>query len=160
MTVLEIRAKARRLKSREDIGLIIIDYMQLIQGPKNAESRQQEISFISRSLKALARELKVPVIAMSQLSRQVELRGKNARPQLSDLRESGAIEQDADVVIFIHRNRDDEGRLGTEAEISIGKQRNGPTGVIHLAFVKDYASFELLDVYHGYPEPEPEIPEF
>lgn len=160
MTVLEIRAKARRLKSREDIGLIIVDYLQLIQGPKNIESRQQEISFISRSLKALARELKVPVIALSQLSRQVELRGKNARPQLSDLRESGAIEQDADVVIFIHRNRDDEGHLGAEADIRIGKQRNGPIGDIHLAFVKDYARFELLDIYHGYPESESEKPVF
>ncbi|NLI16041.1 MAG: replicative DNA helicase, partial [candidate division Zixibacteria bacterium] len=152
LTVLEMRAKARRLKSREDIGLIIVDYMQLIKGPTNVESRQQEISYISRSLKGLARELKVPIIALSQLSRQVELRGKDAKPQLSDLRESGAIEQDADVVIFIHRNRDDEGHLGTEAEIIIGKQRNGPTGIVNLAFVKDYARYEMVDIYHGFPE--------
>lgn len=152
LTVLEMRAKARRLKSREDIGLIIVDYMQLIKGPTNVESRQQEISYISRSLKGLARELKVPIIALSQLSRQVELRGKDAKPQLSDLRESGAIEQDADVVIFIHRNRDDDGHLGTEAEIIIGKQRNGPTGIVNLAFVKDYARYEMIDIYHGFPE--------
>jgi len=154
MTVLEMRAKARRLKSRENIGMIVIDYLQLIQGPRSAESRQQEISFISRSLKAMARELSVPVIALSQLSRQVELRGKDARPQLSDLRESGAIEQDADVVIFIHRPRDEEGHWGTEAEILLAKQRNGPTGKLDLVFVKDYARFELMDVYHGFPGPE------
>jgi len=154
MTVLEMRAKARRLKRREDIGLVVIDYMQLIQGPKNAESRQQEITFISRSLKAMARELNLPVVALSQLSRQVELRGKDARPQLSDLRESGAIEQDADVVIFIHRPRDDEGHLGNAAEIIIGKQRNGPTGKIDLVFVKDYARFELADYYRGFPAAE------
>ncbi len=152
ITMLEMRAKARRLKAHHDIALIIVDYLQLIKGPQNVENRQQEISYISRSLKALARELKVPVIALSQLSRQVELRGKDARPQLSDLRESGAIEQDADVVIFIHRPRNDEGQLGSEAEIIIGKQRNGPTGIINLAFVKDFARFELLDLYHGYPE--------
>ena len=151
MTVLEMRAKARRLKSKEKIGLVIIDYLQLMQGPKNAESRQQEVSFISRSLKAMARELNLPVIALSQLSRQVELRGKDAKPQLSDLRESGALEQDADVVIFIHRPRNDEGYLGNEAEIILGKQRNGPTGKIDLTFVKDYARYELMDYYHGFP---------
>ena len=154
MTVLEMRAKARRLKSRENIGMIVIDYLQLIQGPRSAESRQQEISFISRSLKAMARELSVPVIALSQLSRQVELRGRDAKPQLSDLRESGAIEQDADVVIFIHRPRDEEGHWGTEAEILLAKQRNGPTGKLDLVFVKDYARFELMDIYHGFPGPE------
>ena len=154
MTVLEMRAKARRLKSKEKIGLIIIDYLQLMQGPKNAESRQQEVSFISRSLKAMARELNLPVIALSQLSRQVELRGKDAKPQLSDLRESGALEQDADVVIFIHRPRNDEGYLGNEAEIILGKQRNGPTGKIDLTFVKDYARYELMDYYHGFPSVE------
>lgn len=154
MTVLEMRAKARRLKSRENIGMIVIDYLQLIQGPRHVESRQQEISFISRSLKAMARELTVPVIALSQLSRQVELRGKDAKPQLSDLRESGAIEQDADVVIFIHRPRDEDGHWGAEAEILLAKQRNGPTGKLDLVFVKDYARFELMDVYHGFPGPE------
>ena len=152
MTVLEMRAKARRIKSREGIQLVIVDYMQLIQGPKGVENRQQEITFISRSLKAMARELAIPVIALSQLSRQVELRGKEARPQLSDLRESGAIEQDADVVIFIHRPRDKNGHLGEEAEVIIGKQRNGPTGMINLVFIKEYARFGLLEEYREYPE--------
>lgn len=152
MTVLEMRAKARRIKSREDIRLIIVDYMQLIQGLKGAENRQQEITFISRSLKAMARELAIPVIALSQLSRQVELRGKEARPQLSDLRESGAIEQDADMVIFIHRPRDSQGHLGKDAEVIIGKQRNGPTGVVDLVFVKEYARFGLLEEYREYPD--------
>ena len=151
LNVMEIRAKARRMKLKHDIGLVVIDYLQLVRGQKRPESRQQEITYISQSLKALARELKVPVVALSQLSRQVEMRGREAKPQLSDLRESGAIEQDADVVIFIHRGRDDDGILGPTAEIIIGKQRNGPTGVINLAFVKDYARFELLDVYHGSP---------
>jgi replicative DNA helicase len=151
LSVMEIRAKARRMKLKHDIGLILIDYMQLVRGQKNPESRQQEITYISQSLKALARELKVPVVALSQLSRQVELRGKEAKPQLSDLRESGAIEQDADLVLFIHRTRDDEGSLSGNAEIIIGKQRNGPTGVVELTFVKDYARFELRDVFHGAP---------
>lgn len=151
LSVMEIRAKARRLKLKYDIGLVVVDYLQLVRGQKDAESRQQEITYISQSLKALARELKIPVIALSQLSRQVELRGRDARPQLSDLRESGAIEQDADLVIFIHRPRDDEGQLGSTAEIIIGKQRNGPTGILQLAFVKDFARFELLDTYHGAP---------
>jgi replicative DNA helicase len=151
LTVMEIRAKARRMKLKYDIGLILIDYLQLMKGQKNPESRQQEITYISQSLKALARELKVPVVALSQLSRQVEMRGRDSRPQLSDLRESGALEQDADVVIFIHRQRDDDGSLGGAAEIIIGKQRNGPTGTINLHFVKDYARFEMADVYHGSP---------
>lgn len=151
LTVMEIRAKARRMKLKFDIGLVIVDYLQLISGHKDAENRQQEITYISRSLKALARELKIPVVALSQLSRQVEMRGRDARPQLSDLRESGALEQDADLVIFIHRPRDDDGQLGSTADIIIGKQRNGPTGLIQLAFVKDFARFELLDTYHGAP---------
>ena len=151
LTVMEIRAKARRMKLKHDVGLILIDYMQLVRGQKSPESRQQEITYISQSLKALARELKVPVVALSQLSRQVEMRGKDSRPQLSDLRESGAIEQDADLVIFIHRQRDDDGSLGSVAEIIIGKQRNGPTGVITLHFVKDYARFELTDIFRGSP---------
>ena len=153
LSVLEMRAKARRLKSSHGLGLVIIDYLQLVQEPKNSESRQQAISYISRSLKALARELKIPVIALSQLSRQIELRGKDAKPQLSDLRESGALEQDADVVIFIHRPRDEEGHWGAEAEIMLSKQRNGPTGVVPLTFVKDYARFELTDTFHGSFEP-------
>ena len=131
LTVLELRAKARRLKAEKDVGLIVVDYLQLMQGPKSIESRQQEISVISRSLKALAKELNIPIIALSQLSRAVEQRA-DRKPQLSDLRESGAIEQDADVVIFLYRpwiysqEEDDEGK----AEIIVSKQRNGPTGTI------------------------------
>lgn len=151
-TVLEIRAKARRLKSEKNIGLIIIDYLQLMQGPSNAESREREISHISRSLKALAKELNIPVLALSQLNRSVETR-TDKRPLLSDLRESGSIEQDADVVIFLNRpeqngikNFDDENKTSTEgiAEVIIGKQRNGPTGEVRLAFIKEYARFENL----------------
>ncbi|MBA4311958.1 MAG: replicative DNA helicase [Chlorobiaceae bacterium] len=155
LTMLELRAKARRLKAEHEIGLIIVDYLQLIQGPKNSESREREISMISRSLKALAKEIDVPVIALSQLNRGVESRG-DKRPMLSDLRESGAIEQDADVVIFVHRPetyniteiKDDDGNtIPSEgiAEIIIGKQRNGPTGMIRLQFHKEYASFEKLE---------------
>lgn len=153
--ILELRAKARRLKAEHNIGLIIIDYLQLVQGPKNAESREREISMISRSLKALAKEINIPVMALSQLNRALETRG-DKRPMLSDLRESGAIEQDADVVIFIHRPetydikeiKDDElGSIPSEgiAEIIIGKQRNGPTGLVKLQFHKEYASFERLE---------------
>lgn len=149
MGVLELRAKARRLKKEKDVGLIIIDYLQLMEGPKRAESRQQEISIISRSLKGLAKELDVPVVALSQLSRAVEARGGERRPMLSDLRESGAIEQDADVVLFIYRpefygiKKDDQGSpLEGKAEVIIGKQRNGPVGTIHLNFVKRWARFE------------------
>lgn len=151
LTVLELRAKARRLKVEHDIGLVIVDYLQLMQGPKSAESREREISMISRSLKALAKELAIPVIALSQLSRKVEERGGDKRPILSDLRESGSLEQDADVVIFVHRPElygiaVDENNSPTEgmADIIIGKQRNGPTGDFRLAFVKDYARFENL----------------
>lgn len=147
--VLELRAKARRLKKEKDVGLIIIDYLQLMQGPRNAESRQQEISTISRSLKGLAKELDVPVMALSQLSRAVEVRGGEKRPMLSDLRESGAIEQDADVVLFIYRpefylrKEDAESKqLTGKAEVIIGKQRNGPVGTVHLNFVKKWAMFE------------------
>ncbi len=148
--ILEVRAKARRLKAEHNAGMIIVDYLQLMQGPKNAPSREQEISAISRSLKALAKELNIPVIALSQLNRAVEARG-DKRPLLADLRESGAIEQDADVVMFVHRPEmygieKDENGDPTEgvAEILIGKQRNGPTGSVRLAFVKQYARFENL----------------
>jgi replicative DNA helicase len=151
LSILEIRAKARRMKLRSEIGMVIVDYLQLIRGHGKIENRQQEMSFVSQSLKALARELKIPVVALSQLSRQVEMRGVGARPQLSDLRESGAIEQDADLVIFIHRPLDDEGHLGPVAEIIIGKQRNGPTGIVRLAFVKEFARFELLELHQGAP---------
>jgi replicative DNA helicase len=148
--VLELRAKARRLKAEHNVGLIVLDYLQLMQGPRNIQSREQEISNISRSLKALAKELEVPVIALSQLNRAVEARS-DKRPVLADLRESGAIEQDADVVIFVHRpemfgiDKDEDGDP-TEgiAELILGKQRNGPTGKVKLAFVKQYARFENL----------------
>lgn len=149
ISVMELRAKARRLKMHHDIQLIIVDYLQLMRGSSNnMESRQQEISEISRSLKALARELNVPVIAISQLSRAVESRNDH-RPQLSDLRESGAIEQDADVVVLILReeyyNPTPENQ-GT-AEIIIAKQRNGPVGSVKLAFIKEYTKFENIARY-------------
>ena len=145
LPILELRAKARRLKQEHDVGMIIVDYLQLMRGPKSSESRQQEISEISRALKALAKEISVPVVALSQLSRAVESRGGDKRPMLSDLRESGAIEQDADVVMFVYRQehyeRDDPDLEG-KAEIIIGKQRNGPIGTVHLTFISDYAKFE------------------
>lgn len=145
LSVLELRAKARRLKSQYNIQLIIVDYLQLMQGLPGAENRQQEISEISRSLKALARELNVPLIAVSQLSRAVETR-QDHRPQLSDLRESGAIEQDADVVGLLLReeyyNPTEENR--GIAEIIIAKQRNGPVGSVKLTFIRDYTRFENL----------------
>jgi replicative DNA helicase len=147
ITVLELRAKARRLKKQHNLSLVIVDYLQLMDSSSPLENRQQEISQISRSLKGLAKELDVPVIALSQLSRAPEQRGGDHRPQLSDLRESGAIEQDADVVMFVFReefyNKDDASKQGI-AEIIIGKQRNGPTGSVALSFVKDYARFENL----------------
>jgi replicative DNA helicase len=146
---LELRAKARRLKKEKNVGMIIVDYLQLMQGPRNAESRQQEISTITRSLKALSKELDMPIIVLSQLSRAVEVRGGERRPLLSDLRESGAIEQDADVVLFIYRSEfygkamDDHGdSLEGKAEVIIGKQRNGPVGTVHLSFIKQWAKFE------------------
>lgn len=148
-TVLEVRAKARRLKMQHGVELIVIDYMQLMQGVGRAESRQQEISEISRSLKALARELRVPVIAVSQLSRAVENRTGN-RPQLSDLRESGAIEQDADLVVFLFReeyyNPTEENR--NKAEAIIAKQRNGPIGTCEMIFLKDLTRFENPEFHH------------
>lgn len=147
ISVLELRAKARRLKAQHGLDLIVIDYLQLMGSSGKIESRQQEISQISRSLKGVAKELDVPVIALSQLSRAVEQRTGNHRPQLSDLRESGAIEQDADIVLFVYRdevyNKDDEQAKG-RAEIIVGKQRNGPIGTAHMAFVKDFARFENL----------------
>jgi replicative DNA helicase len=144
-TPLEMRAKCRRLKAEHGLGLIIIDYLQLMSGGGRVENRQQEISSISRSLKGLAKELEVPVIALSQLSRAPEAR-TDRRPQLSDLRESGAIEQDADVVMFIYREEEhkpSEENRGI-AEIIIGKQRNGPTGSRKLAFIKEFTRFENL----------------
>jgi replicative DNA helicase len=149
ITLLEMRSKARRLKVDVGLGMIIVDYLQLINGP-NAENRQQEISQISRSLKALAKELAVPVLALSQLSRAPEQRtGESKRPQLSDLRESGAIEQDADIVMFIFRPevyegpKDKDGNsLEGRAELIIGKQRNGPIGTVNLYFHKQFTRFE------------------
>jgi len=164
LSVLEVRAKARRLKAEHNVGMIVVDYLQLMQGPKNAQSREQEISTISRSLKALAKEINIPVVALSQLNRAVEARG-DKRPVLADLRESGAIEQDADVVLFVHRPEmynimNDDNNESTEgiAEIIIGKQRNGPTGTARMAFIKQYARFEnLTRSFAGslMPPPEP-----
>ncbi len=151
ISVLELRSKARRLKAEHDLGIIVIDYLQLMQG-SNPESRQQEISEISRSLKALAKELNVPVIALSQLNRSLENR-TDKRPIMADLRESGAIEQDADVIMFVYREsvyceacrrRDGSCDKGHEqdAEIIIGKQRNGPIGTVHLTFRGQFTRFE------------------
>jgi replicative DNA helicase len=144
ISTLDMRARARRLRSEHDISLVIIDYLQLARCSERAENRQQEISSISRSLKALAKELSIPVIALSQLSRAVEARGGDRRPMLSDLRESGAIEQDADLVLFLYRQElydpDDPDKQG-KAELIIGKQRNGPTGIVQLVFEKTYTRF-------------------
>ena len=147
---LELRAKARRLKSAHKIGLVIVDYLQLMRASTKSENRQQEISEISRSLKALARELSVPVIAISQLSRAVESR-QDHRPQLSDLRESGAIEQDADVVVLLMREDYYDPKpenLGL-AEVIIAKQRNGPVGTVKLRFSKEFVRFDNLDAVHA-----------
>jgi replicative DNA helicase len=152
ISVMEMRAKSRRLKSEKGIGMIVVDYLQLMRGGSNSESRQQEISEISRSLKALAKELNVPVVALSQLNRGLESR-TDKRPMMSDLRESGAIEQDADVIMFVYReavycekckNRElvcDENHE-RNAEIVIGKQRNGPIGTVNLTFMGEYTKFE------------------
>jgi replicative DNA helicase len=154
-----MRAKARRLKANEDVGLIVIDYIQLMHGTGRQENRQQEIAQISRGMKALAKELNVPVIGISQLSRMVEQRGGDKRPQLADLRESGAIEQDADVVMFVYRpefylshlEKNDPKLMEVEgrAEIIVAKQRNGPTGVVQLAFRKELARFCNLERAHS-----------
>jgi len=143
LTPLEMRAKCRRLKAEHGLGLVIVDYLQLCSAAGRSENRQQEIASISRSMKGLAKELDVPVIALSQLSRAPEAR-QDRRPQLSDLRESGALEQDADIVMFIYR--EEEYKASEEnrgiAELIIGKQRNGPTGTIKLAFIKEFTRFE------------------
>jgi replicative DNA helicase len=145
ISAMELRAKARRLKASHDIQLIILDYLQLMRGSGFTESRQQEISDISRSLKALARELNVSILAISQLSRAVESRTDH-RPQLSDLRESGAIEQDADLVVLILREEYYNPSAENEgvAEIIIAKQRNGPVGSFNLTFLKEYTRFENI----------------
>jgi replicative DNA helicase len=146
ITVMDIRAKARRMKSREGgLGLIVIDYIQLMSGRAAAENRQVEVSEISRALKILARELEVPVVALSQLSRNLEMRA-DKRPVLADLRESGALEQDADVVMFIYRDEiyNPETSERDTAEVIVAKHRNGPTGTAHLAFLKQYTRFENM----------------
>lgn len=154
ISILELRAKSRRLKTEHDIGMIVIDYLQLMRGRGSAERREQEISEISRSLKAMAKELHIPVIALSQLNRSLENR-PNKRPQLSDLRESGAIEQDADLICFIYRdevyNKAEDNPNKGIAELIIGKQRNGPTGTVHLAFLDSITTFETL-TRHDYLE--------
>ncbi len=151
--VLEMRAKSRRLKSEHNIGLVVVDYLQLMRGRSNAERREQEISEISRSLKAMAKELDLPVVALSQLNRSLESR-PNKRPQLSDLRESGAIEQDADLICFLYRDEiynksEDNPRRGI-AEVIVGKQRNGPTGTVDLTFIDKFTTFENY-THHDVP---------
>jgi replicative DNA helicase len=149
LTPTELRARARRLKREQpSLGLIVIDYLQLMQVPGTKENRATEISEISRALKALAKELEVPIIALSQLNRSLEQR-PNKRPVMSDLRESGAIEQDADVIVFIYRDEvynEDSPDKGT-AEIIIGKQRNGPIGTVRLTFLGQYTRFESFTAY-------------
>jgi replicative DNA helicase len=144
LSILDLRSRARRLKRERNIELIIVDYLQLMQGPKNSENRQNEISQITQSLKALAKELNIPVIALSQLSRAVEQRTKK-EPMLSDLRESGAIEQDADVVIFLYRpsvyDKENQDLKGL-AYLIVAKQRNGPTGRVTSTFIDTYARFD------------------
>jgi replicative DNA helicase len=147
ISTVELRAKARRLKAEFNVGAIFVDYLQLVSVRERVENRQQQISLISRSLKALAKELDMPVVALSQLSRAVESRVGDKRPVLSDLRESGSIEQDADLVLFLYRPEVYEGAASEAAgtaELIIGKQRNGPTGTIKLAFFKEYTRFEPL----------------
>jgi replicative DNA helicase len=145
ISVMELRTKCRRLKAEHGLGLVLVDYLQLMRPVHRAENRQQEISEISRSFKGLARELGVPLVALSQLSRAVEQRQKQI-PQLSDLRESGAIEQDADVVMFLYA--DAEMDQQNSIELIVAKQRNGPTGSLRLFFSKDICRFEDLDVVH------------
>ena len=154
LSVLEMRAKARRLKKEHGLDLIIVDYLQLMRGRGDSETREREISEISRSLKALAKELAVPVVALSQLSRAVESRGGDKKPVLADLRESGAIEQDADVVLFVFRKEvydPSEENVGL-AEINIGKQRNGPVGTVKMTFINSYTRFEDLEDSHKVQE--------
>jgi replicative DNA helicase len=158
LTVLEARAKARRMKAEHGLDLLIIDYLQLMRGRASMESRQQEISEISRSLKALAKELNVPVVALSQLSRAVEARqAREFKPQLSDLRESGALEQDSDVILFLYRPALYKDDLPPDerniAEVIIGKQRNGPVGTVRVVFLPQYARFENIAEQHRQPQP-------
>jgi replicative DNA helicase len=159
LSVLEMRAKARRLKSDNGLSLVVVDYLQLMRGRGKAETREQEISEISRSLKALAKELRVPVIALSQLNRGVETRTGTKKPNLADLRESGAIEQDADVIVFLYRdeiyNKEIEENKG-RADVIVSKQRNGPTGEVTLSFLayctrfEDFSDREYLDIEESF----------
>jgi len=142
LTVLEIRAKARRLKAQHDVQLVVVDYLQLMDSTR-AENRQQEISIISRGLKSLARELSIPIIAVSQLNRSVEAR-EGHKPRMSDLRESGSIEQDADVIILLHRDNYYDPEKDNMAELIVAKQRNGPTGTVKMAFLSKFMRFESL----------------
>ncbi len=165
MNIMKLRARARRMVTEKKVGFIIVDYLQLMEGPKGIESRQQEISYISRSLKTLSKELQVPILALSQLSRAVEAR-TDRRPTLADLRESGAIEQDADVVMFVYRpevygipNFDDDEKTPTEnmVEIIIGKHRNGPIGSVKLVFLKNYGKFADRSRYEMDEVPQQEV---
>ena len=158
LNIFDFRAKCRRLKQQYDIQMVVIDYIQLMSGTGDKGNREQEISNISRSLKSLAKELDIPVIALSQLNRSVETRSTNKKPVLSDLRESGAIEQDADMVIFIYRPEyynitdDEKGSTIGMADLIIAKHRNGPTGEVRLRFIGKYASFadlEMVDIDPG-----------
>jgi replicative DNA helicase len=145
LSTLELRAKARRLKAEANIGMLMVDYLQLVSVHERTENRQQQISLISRGMKALAKELNIPVVALSQLSRAVESRGGDKRPLLSDLRESGSIEQDSDLVLFLYRPEVYEGPESEnrgKAELIIGKQRNGPTGTVNLTFIDSCTRFE------------------
>ena len=148
LDIIKLRSRARRMAIEKNIGMLVVDYMQLMDGPKGLDNRQQEISFISRSLKSLAKQLNIPILALSQLSRAVEAR-PDKRPMLSDLRESGAIEQDADLVMFVYReefylkDHDDPRFKEVEnvSEIIVGKHRNGPIGTVKLTFLKNYGKF-------------------
>jgi replicative DNA helicase len=158
LTVLEARAKARRMKAEHGLDLLVIDYLQLMRGRSNMENRQQEISEISRSLKALAKEINIPVVALSQLSRAVEARSqRDFRPQLSDLRESGALEQDSDLILFLYRQSVYKEDLAPDeaniTEVIIGKQRNGPIGTVKVVFLPQYARFENIADLHRQPQP-------
>ena len=155
LSIMQIRARARRMKAEKGLDLLVVDYLQLVTGHGRFENRTQEVSFISRGLKSIAKELHVPVLALSQLSRAPEERPGH-RPQLSDLRESGSIEQDSDVVLFIFREdvykrtgEDEGGEPSGRTELIVGKQRNGPTGNVPVVFIKRYARFENLSREHA-----------
>jgi replicative DNA helicase len=149
LNIMDLRAKARKLKREHNVQFLVIDYLQLLSSSAHHENRHQEVSAISRSLKALAKELHIPILALSQLSRAVDSR-MDKRPMLSDLRESGAIEQDADLIMFIYRDSvyNAETENPAQAELIIGKQRNGPTGTVFLNFIRELTKFE--DAHEGY----------